>query len=312
MATQALLLEVLMKEPIAKDVVRLRLGRPDRERLPDWAPGAHVGINLPSGERCYSLCGDRWDAHTYEVAVLREHDGRGGSAHLHDVVHVGSQLLTTYPRNNFPMVPAQNYVFVAGGIGITPLLPMIAQAQLVGAEWRLVYGGRSRDSMAFLQRLEGHADRVLAVAQDKSGHPDLEAALGGLREDTVVYCCGPEGLVAAVGALMSGREDRLRTERFVNTSTGDGRAHAFAAVLAGDGRRLEVPAERSLLDVLVEAGVEVVGSCREGVCGTCVTTVVTGEVDHRDVVLTDDERRRLGAMLPCVSRSRTPELVLDL
>jgi ferredoxin-NADP reductase len=156
------------RRPVSEGVVELTLGRPDGSRLPDWAPGAHIDLVLPDGAvRQYSLCGDRWDASVYRVAVQREPRGRGGSVLLHDKVPVGSTLRFGGPRNNFRLTPSERHLFIAGGIGITPLLPMIAAAEAAGAEWRLLYGGRSRASMAFLDELAGYGDKVLIHPQDE-------------------------------------------------------------------------------------------------------------------------------------------------
>ncbi|MGH3633930.1 MAG: ferredoxin reductase, partial [Mycobacterium sp.] len=170
---------VVAKTAVAEGVVALTLRHPADRRLPDWAPGAHIDLILPNGlTKQYSLCGDRWDAHTYRVAVLREADGRGGSMYVHDTLTVGDVLAIGGPRNNFPLVPSRRYLFIAGGIGITPLLPMIVQAELLGADWRLLYGGRSLRSMAFLDELKAYHDRVVLAPEDEVGLLDLPAWLG--------------------------------------------------------------------------------------------------------------------------------------
>lgn len=191
-------LRVVAKTPEADGVVSLTLARPDGRRLPDWTPGAHIDVVLPSGmARQYSLCGNRFDAHTYRVGVLREPDGRGGSAYVHDVLAPGDVVGVGGPRNNFPLVPSSSYLFVAGGIGITPLLPMIHQADLLDADWRLLYGGRTRDSIAFRAELAAYGDRVQVVPQDEHGLLDLATFLGSPRPGVKVYCCGPPPLLAA-------------------------------------------------------------------------------------------------------------------
>src|SRR6187399_1902858 len=193
---------VLRKESLADGVVRLTLGHPDGEQLPLWEAGAHVDLVLRSGlERQYSLCGDRADRSVLQVAVLREPDGRGGSRYVHDELADGARIRIRGPRNNFPLVDAPRYLFIAGGIGITPIVPMIAEAEARGADWRLVYGGRTRASMAFHQELAGrHPDRVSVRPQDETGLLDLDGLLSGEPEDTAVYCCGPEPLLLAVEA----------------------------------------------------------------------------------------------------------------
>ncbi|WP_308036648.1 PDR/VanB family oxidoreductase [Actinoplanes sp. DH11] len=308
-------LRVTGRRPVADGVVALTLADPAGARLPDWTPGAHLDLVLPGGlVRQYSLCGDRWDPYTYRIAVLREPGGRGGSAYVHDVLEVGETVGLGGPRNNFPLVPARRYLFVAGGIGITPLLPMIHQADLLGADWRLLYGGRSEASLAFRDDLAGYGDRVLIRPQDRYGLLDLPAFVAGHAPGTRVYCCGPAPLLAAAERACAGLPPHtLRTERFV--AAGDGtaaRGTAFEVELARTGKVLTVPAHSSVLDVVTAAGAEVLSSCRQGVCGTCEATVLAGEPEHRDSVLDDAERAAATCMFVCVSRSRTDRLVLDL
>ncbi|MGW4526879.1 PDR/VanB family oxidoreductase [Amycolatopsis sp. NPDC004378] len=298
------------KEKLADGVVRLTLRAPGGQPLPAWEPGAHVDLVLPGGVRQYSLCGRPGDP--YQVAVLREPGGRGGSAYVHDELEAGHQVQVDGPRNHFALVDAKRYLFVAGGIGITPLLPMIEQVAEAGREWQLVYGGRTRSSMAFTEELRRHEGRVTIRPQDEHGLLDLPALLAEPRPDTAVYCCGPEPLLAAVEQLCAGwPEDALRVERFA-PKPDDGPQTAFEVELAGSGRVLEVPADRSILEVVGESGVSVLSSCQEGTCGTCETGVLGGTPDHRDSVLTAAERREGDVMMICVSRSCSPRLVLDL
>jgi len=311
---------VAAKRVEADGVVSLELVAPDGGRLPDWAPGAHVDLVLPNGTtRQYSLCGDRWDAHRYRVGVLREPAGRGGSAYVHDHLTVGDAVGLGGPRNNFPLVPAVRYLFVAGGIGITPLLPMIRQAALLGADWELLYGGRTRASMAFVDELaglDGGADggRVRIVPQDEHGLLDLANFLGAPEPGTRVYACGPAPMLAALADATADRpRHAVRTERFVARELGaPARDTPFEVVLARTGRTVTVPPDRSMLAAIAEAGVEVLSSCRRGTCGTCETGVLAGEPDHRDSILDDDERAGGDCLFPCVSRSLGDRLVLDL
>ena len=307
-------LRVVAKEVVAEGVVALTLRHPDGRRLPDWAPGAHIDLVLPNGlTRQYSLCGDRWDAHSYRVGVLREPSGRGGSAYVHDELAVGDLVGVGGPRNNFPLVPSQKYLFVAGGIGITPLLPMIRQAELIGADWRLVYGGRTRTSMAFREELAAYGDRVVFLPRDERGLPDLPAYLAEAT-DAKVYVCGPGALLAAVEKCCADwAVGRLRTERFVPKDRGAPlRDEPFEVELARSGLAVTVNPGATVLDAVQAAGVNVLSSCREGTCGTCETTVLAGAPDHRDSVLDDDERSAGDCMLICVSRSCSDRLVLDL
>ena len=310
-------LVVTGKAPAAEGVAVLELARPDGRRLPDWTPGAHIDVTLANGEtRQYSLCGDRWDAHRYRVAVLREVDGRGGSAYVHDELAAGDPVTLGGPRNNFAMVPSARYVFVAGGIGITPLLPMITQAERVGAEWALLYGGRRRASMAFLDELARHGDRVHVVPQDEAGLLPLASWLGEPRTDTVVYCCGPAPLLAAVEQTVAAAgwaPHRLRTERFTATEVGAPvRDAPFTVELTRTGTTVTVTPQISVLAAARDAGATTLSSCEKGTCGTCETTVLGGVPDHRDSILADHERAAGDCMFPCVSRSCTDRLVLDL
>jgi ferredoxin-NADP reductase len=246
--------------------------------------------------------------------VLREPDGRGGSAYLHDELAVGEPVGVGGPRNNFPLVSAPHYLFVAGGIGITPLLPMIHQANLLGADWQLLYGGRRRGSMAFLNELAGYGERVRAVPQEEFGLLDLAGFLGEPRPDTRVYCCGPAPLLAAIEAACAGWPAyTLRTERFVGQELDTpARDIPFEVVLARSGGSLTVTPNLSVLHAVRAAGVDVLSSCRQGTCGTCETTVLAGQPDHRDSILEDNERAAGDCMFICVSRALGDRLVLDL
>ena len=307
------------KSAVADGVVALSLARPGGGRLPDWTPGAHIDLVLPDGAtRQYSLCGDRWDARRYRVAVRREPDGSGGSAYVHDRLRVGDTIAIGGPRNNFPLVPAGRYLFIAGGIGITPLLPMLVQADLVGADWTLLYAGRSRASMAFLPELAGYGDRVRLFAAGAGDRLDLGAWLGPAgRPAAKVYCCGPDRLLAEARARCADWAPySLRTERFTPAaqaaapSGADGRP--FQVELARTGATVTVEPGDTVLDAVLRAGASVLSSCRRGLCGTCEATVLDGRPDHRDSVLEDEERANGDSMFVCVSRSAGGRLVLDL
>ncbi|MYS90896.1 MULTISPECIES: PDR/VanB family oxidoreductase [Streptomyces] len=305
----------------ADGVVSLTLRRPDGGMLPAWTPGAHIDVllNGDDGEdgglvRQYSLCGDPAECGTWQIAVLREPRSRGGSAYVHDRLLEGAAVRVRGPRNNFPLRPAARHLFIAGGIGITPVLPMVEAAEAAGADWRLLYGGRTRTSMAFLDRLAPHGDRVLVRPQDEYGLLDLAAHLRVPEEGTLVHACGPEPLLQAVREHCVGwPPGTLGVERFAPAGTATtGPAEAFELELARSGLTLTVPPDRSVLETVEKAGVAVDFSCREGTCGTCETDVLDGTPDHRDSLLTEDERAAGETMLICVSRSRGRRLVLDL
>ncbi|MFJ9737435.1 PDR/VanB family oxidoreductase [Streptomyces sp. NPDC101166] len=304
-------LVVAEAESAADGVLALTLRHPLGEPLPEWEPGAHVDLVLGPGlERQYSLCGDPADRSAWRVAVLREPAGRGGSAYVHERLTPGRRVRVRGPRNHFALRPAPRYRFIAGGIGITPILPMLAAAEAAGVEWTLLYGGRSRKSMAFAGELARYGDRVTLVPQDESGLLDLGAVLDGLPEGELVYCCGP-------GPLLDAVEERcppgaLHVERFQPKEQPPGEGDEFEVELARSGRTVTVAADVSVLDAVRAAGVEVLFSCTEGTCGTCETDVVEGAVDHRDSVLTAQEREAGETMMICVSRCRGKRLVLDL
>jgi ferredoxin-NADP reductase len=300
----------------AEGVVVLDLRAPDGADLPAWSAGAHVDLRLPGGlTRQYSLCGDPGEASVWRIAVLREPESRGGSAHVHESLVEGVEVEVRGPRNHFPLVPATRYLFIAGGIGITPMLPMIDAAEAAGAAWELHYGGRSRRSMAFLESLEEvTGQRVTLHPQDEVGLIDLDRLLGTPQPGTLVYCCGPEPLLQAVEQhCAEWPAGTLHVERFAPKEVGEPvLTDAFEVELAASGLSLTVPPEKSVLQVVEEAGVPVLSSCTEGTCGTCETTVLSGEVDHRDSLLTPAEQAANDTMFICVSRAASPKLVLDL
>ncbi|MGW0738151.1 PDR/VanB family oxidoreductase [Streptomyces sp. NPDC002851] len=312
----AVTLEVAAKERVAEGVVALTLAHPAGARLPDWTPGSHIDLILPDGTtRQYSLCGNRWDAHTYRIAVLSEPNGRGGSAYVHNLLRPGDRVGVGGPRNHFPLAPSQKYLFIAGGIGITPLLPMVHQAEQLGSDWQLLYGGRTRVSMAFREELTAaHGKRVHLVPQDESGLPDLDTWLGTPQADTKVYCCGPAPLLAAVQvACASWPPHALRTEHFTAAAQPtSARDTPFEVELRRTGRTITVKPDVSVLEAVRRAGVDVLSSCGQGTCGTCLTPVLEGHPDHRDAILADHERAANDCMFLCVSRSCSDRLVLDL
>ncbi|WP_442790654.1 PDR/VanB family oxidoreductase [Nocardia sp. NBC_01329] len=299
------------------DVVSLRLAAVDGRRLPAWRPGAHLDLELPSGRlRQYSLCGDPADTSTYRIAVRRIPDGGGGSNEVHREISIGSALVVRGPRNAFPFAvpghgsPATRLRFVAGGIGITPILPMMRLADSLGVEWTMLYTGRARDTLPFLDEVERFGDRVTVRTDDRSGLPAGAELVDGVRRGTAVYCCGPAPMVGAVAAAV--REIpgvELHSERFSAPPIVGGAP--FEIELARSGEVLDVPADRSALDVLLAHRPDQPYSCRQGFCRTCKVRVLAGSPDHRDSVLSPAERAD-GALLACVSRCAGGRLVLDL
>ena len=301
-----------------QDVVAFTLAAPDRSRLPGWHPGAHIDVQLPSGRvRQYSLCGDPRDRHVYRIAVRRIPDGGGGSTEIHRSLTVGASVTTSGPRNAFPLAlpghgsPARRLRFIAGGIGITPILSMIQRAEELGVDWSMVYSGRSLDSLPFLDELSRFGSRVEIRTDDAHGTPCAADLLGDCPDGTAVYACGPAPMLDAVRAELIDRHGvELHFERFAPPPVVDGRP--FSVALAKTGGSVTVKSDQTLLSALREAGVTPTYSCQQGFCGTCRTRVLAGAVEHRDTLLTDSERDA-GTMLICVSRA--PEgkhLTLDL
>ncbi|QXJ23871.1 oxidoreductase [Actinomadura graeca] len=309
-------LVVTAREQAAEGIVALGLRDPAGADLPAWTPGAHIDLVLGDGlVRQYSLCGDPADRTAWRIAVQRARAGRGGSAFVHDGLHPGAMVVSRGPRNHFPLLPSPRYLFIAGGIGITPLLPMIAAVDAAGADWELAYGGRTATAMAFAATLRAaHGDRVALWPRDERGRLDVDGLLSDRRPDVLVYCCGPAPLLEAVEARCADRPaGTLHVERFTPRDAGEAeQAEPFDVELAASGLTLTVPPEKSILEVVEEAGVHVLTSCREGTCGTCETTVLAGTVDHRDSLLTPGERAAHDTMFVCVSRATGSKLVLDL
>lgn len=300
----------------AEGVVVLTLELPDGRDLPVWTPGAHADLLMGDGlVRQYSLCGDPADRRRWQVAVLLEPRSRGGSRFVHAELAEGATLRVRGPRNHFALAPAKSYVFVAGGIGITPILPMVAAAEAEGAQWRLAYGGRTRASMAFrIELTQRYGERVDIRPQDETGLLDLAGLLGSADSETLVYCCGPEPLLAAVEAACGHwPSGALHVERFSPQKIAEPvRQESFEVELAKSGMVLTVLPGRSVLEVVEEAGVTVLSSCTQGTCGTCETTVLAGVPEHHDSLLSADQRAANDTMFICVSRSCSPRLVLEL
>ncbi|MFF4260202.1 PDR/VanB family oxidoreductase [Streptomyces sp. NPDC001663] len=317
---------ITRRRPVAAGIVELTLAaHPAEGPLEDWEPGAHIDLVLPSGTiRQYSLCGHPERPSEYVIAVLREPEGRGGSAEAHDRLPEGTTVTVRGPRNHFRLAGAERYLFLAGGIGITPILAMIREAVATGTPWTLIYGGRTRSSMAYTEELVelaalSHGD-VVMVPQDELGHPDFATAFRAAPRGTAVYACGPEPMLLASEALSAELlpVGTLHLERFgAKTQTdeptsSDQTDTEFKVELARSGRTLTVPADRRLIDVVREIVPQVPFSCEEGYCGSCETGVLDGLPDHRDQVLTDEERDGNETMMICVGRCLSRKLTLDL
>ncbi|MBS4729957.1 oxidoreductase [Mycobacterium sp. SM1] len=300
---------VTKRQVLAPDVVALTLADPDGAVLPSWTPGAHIDVRLPSGRRRqYSLCGPPGRRTDYRIAVRRIADGGGGSIEMHDTVDVGHTLVFEGPRNAFYLVTDEHDVlFVIGGIGVTPILPMIRLAQQHGIRWRAVYAGRSRDYMPLLDEVLAVApDRVTVWADDERGRiPTAADLLAGAGPTTAVYVCGPAGMLEAVRAARDQHADApLHYERFAPPPVIDGAP--FELVLARSRRVLAVPPNRSALAVMLDHNPATPYSCRQGFCGTCKVKVLAGDVDRRGRTTEGDDE-----MLVCVSRAKGHRVVID-
>ncbi|MCE0762011.1 PDR/VanB family oxidoreductase [Pseudonocardia kujensis] len=313
--TEDLTVVVAAIEAEADGIVSLRLEPAVGDKMPAWEPGAHIDLVLsPDLERQYSLCGDPTDLSGWRLGVLREPESRGGSAYVHETLAVGDQVVCRGPRNNFALVDASEYLFIAGGIGITPILPMIAACEDAGKPWRLFYGGRHESTMAFRGELIAYGDRVTFWPQDTHGLLDLATILGTPTTGTAIYCCGPGVLLDAVEQqCATWPAGSLHLERFrPKEGALDGVNTAFEVELDDSGITLTVTADQTLAEAIEAAGVDLPTSCREGICGTCETYVLEGEPDHRDSYLSAEEQASGEVIMPCCSRSRSPRLVLDL
>ncbi|MDJ0395039.1 PDR/VanB family oxidoreductase [Rhodococcus sp. G-MC3] len=308
-------LRVQQKSYEADGVTSVTLVDPTGAPLPTWEPGAHVALRLPGGlVREYSLCSDPRDTSQWTVAVLRAEQSRGGSAHVHDKLSVGASIEVDGPRNAFALdEDATKHVLIAGGVGITPIVAMMRKLSSTGHDWTMLYAGRSRTSMAFVDEVAATETATIHADDEQGGLPDLSALLGGLGAGAVVYCCGPAPLLDAVAAAIPPGA-ALRTERFAapEAIVPEGGDTAFDVVLDRSGERVAVGSGQSVLDALLDAGLDLPSSCTEGICGTCEVGVIKGDVDHRDFLLGESEHAANKTMFPCVSRCRSAELVLDL
>ncbi|MCB5275351.1 Phenoxybenzoate dioxygenase subunit beta [Arthrobacter sp. SO5] len=300
--------------PLADGVVSIQLAAPDGGALPGWEPGAHLSVHLPNGvDREYSLCGDPAVRNSYSIAVRLAEPSRGGSRWLHDHAHTGQRIDISGPGNHFRLVPAQRYLFIAAGIGITPIKTMI-ESLPASKQWELVYLGRTRAAMPYLDRLESKfPDRVIVHARDE--HPnrlDLAALLAARSAETEVYVCGPEQLLSAATDLVPAR--RLHLERFSPSAMRNSAepARAVDITCGRSGKEIHVPAGVSVLHALQEHAIPIVGSCGEGLCGTCEVRVLRGTPEHLDSIRNEQDKNIRGIMYPCVSRSLSATLVLDI
>ena len=307
-----LALTVTRRRQLTPEITEFTLSRDDAGALPPFTPGAHIAVETPGGAmRSYSLINDGAAPETYVIAIKREPNSRGGSTSMHDAAPEGTALTVTPPENNFELVDAPSYLLVAGGIGVTPILSIARRLTDQGKPFNLIYCTRTPEETAFLDEVNGIDG---SVVHHDHGEPDQFYDFWDHFADPGsehVYCCGPSPLMEEIKAI-SGHwtEGRVHFENFNAVAAVRDDDEPFSVTIAGTGETVEVPADRSILESLRAAGVQTTSSCESGTCGTCKCRLVDGDVDHRDLVLLDEEKDRF--IMICVSRAKTGDLVVDL
>jgi vanillate O-demethylase ferredoxin subunit len=317
----SLQVKVVRKSVEAADICSFEFVHPDGEALPPFTPGSHIVVDVADGlSRAYSLCNDASQSHSYVIAVLRDPATRGGSAAMHDRLQPGSLVRISAPRNHFPLQQDAPFsLLLAGGIGVTPLIGMAGHLAAANAPFEMHYCTRSPERTAFRERIAASSFGGQVHLHFDSGPAaqrlDVEGALAGCPANAHVYVCGPAGFIGAMTAAaraLGWPDERIHVESFTGPAAGGDAGDAFEVQLAGSGRVIAVPAGKTVVQALAEAGMKVDTSCEQGVCGVCLTGVLAGTPDHRDMFLTDEEHARNDQFTPCCSRARSPRLVLDL
>ena len=317
MSTLKVRLEAIRRE--AEGIASYELRSPDGAALPPFTAGAHIDLHLPDGlTRSYSLVNSQDQRHRYLIAVYRDEASRGGSSWLHQVPRVGDLLDISPPRNDFPLhEDARHSILIAGGIGITPLAAMATRLQQLGRSWRLHYAARSPEQAAFGESLGSLAAQPgggldLHFSSQQPSRLDLARIVREAAPDTHLYCCGPSGMIDDFLAACAARPPQfVHCERFAATQEA-ATAGGYEVVLAKQNRRFAVEPGKTILDTLLDSGIDVQYACSQGVCGTCMTPVLEGEPDHRDDYLTDEEKTANKLIMICCSGSKSARLVLDL
>jgi len=309
-------LRVTRNDPIADGIHILEFRHPSGRQLPEFSAGAHIAVRVPNGLlRKYSLCNDPSERDRYQIAVKREDNGRGGSCSLIDDTKAGEELMVTAPVNDFGLPPrAQDFLFIAGGIGVTPMMAMIRQVMSEGKRFRLFYCSRSPEATAFREELSvpqfKDAVTIHYDQGDASRSLDLRPILAERRNREHLYCCGPRPLMEAVRAMTDHwSPTAVHFEAFSEAETHKADDKPFKVKLARSGAVLDVPITKTILEALRDHGLEVPSSCETGTCGTCRTRLLAGEADHRDLVLAEHERK--DTIMICVSRARGEEISID-
>ena len=319
MSADLLQVRVERRDNEAEDICSYELVSVDGAPLPPFTAGAHIDVHVAPGlVRQYSLCNPPHERHRYVIGVLRDPSSRGGSKAMHDDIHAGAKLTISLPKNHFPLADAPRSLLLAGGIGVTPILAMAETLAARGAQFEMHYCTRSPERTAFRDRILGapFAAKV-SFHHDSAQKLDLPALLAGLERDTHIYFCGPAGFISHVQASAAAQdwpESQLHLEYFgaAAATAPAGGDQPFEVKLASSGACFSIPAGSTVLRVLTDAGVFIPASCEQGVCGTCLTRVLDGVPEHRDLYLTEAEQAANDQFTPCCSRSRSATLLLDL
>jgi phthalate 4,5-dioxygenase reductase subunit len=313
---QMLPLRVTRNERIADGIHMLEFRNSCGKPLPEFSAGAHIAVRAPNGLlRKYSLCNDPAERDRYLVAIKRETNGRGGSTNLIDAVKAGDDLMVTAPVNDFELPQrAQDFLFIAGGIGITPIMAMIREVQRQGKRFRLFYCSRSPETTAFIDELSAPEFKDRITIHYDQGDParslDLRPILAERKNREHLYCCGPRPLMEAVRTMTDHWSSAaVHFEAFSDAETHKPTDKPFKVRLARTGDVVDVPTSKTILEALRDHGLDVPSSCETGTCGTCRTKLIAGEADHRDLVLAEHERK--DTIMICVSRARTDEITID-
>jgi vanillate O-demethylase ferredoxin subunit len=314
------LVRVTAKQREAEDIASFELASTDGSALPPFPAGAHIDVEIRPGlVRQYSLCNYPAETHRYLIAVLRDPNSRGGSAGMHDTIQVGDIIRISEPKNHFALMPAERYVLLAGGIGVTPILCMAERLHAIGAEFTLHYCARSLERAAFTERIKasGFASRVRFYFDADASEPKLDLAevLGDAGPGSHVYVCGPSGFIDFVADMAKNRGwpvGSVHQEYFGAAPQDSSRDAEFSVRLASTGVSYSIPAGKTIVQVLAEHGIAIQVSCEQGVCGTCITKILDGQPDHRDMYFSEEEQARNDQFTPCCSRSKSATLTLDL
>lgn len=319
-AQETLQVRVVQKRAEAEGIASFELARVDGAPLPPFSAGSHIDVHLPGGlTRQYSLCNASHESHRYRIAVLRDPASRGGSVAMHDGVNEGDLITISTPRNHFALHPAERTLLLAGGIGVTPLLCMADRLARTGAPFALHYCTRSAERTAFVEEIGASGMAPHVHFHFDAGAPeqklDLPAVLAQPGPDARLYVCGPAGFIDYVVNTAKGLgwpQDRIHLEYFGAPAQDTSGDEGFEVRIASTGKVYPIAADVSVVEALRKEGIDILTSCEQGVCGTCITRVLEGEVDHRDMYLTDEEKAANEQFMPCCSRARSKLLVLDL